>query len=458
LGGHVAGWVGAFGAVPLIGLLALNWMWLMGFYNFLLGMALFALTLGFWWRWRERLDWRRAGLLTVLLVLGYFCHLFSLGGTVLGLGVLSLLTPGPGWWRRVGWTVLSGVPLLPLLLTYRNLAQQDHSPIQASWKGLTSVWSVREWLLRWQATETLQLGGRQYLPFGTTAAPWHLLLSPPVLAAGGIGLLLAVSACVVWRNWTAEGRAWVRAHRSWLVLTGLLFVGCAFTPDQLGDRHGGYLRQRLLLMALLTLLPWLRFAAVTRAARLGKGLLVGAFVLQILWVWDYALTTTRLAGEFLQIQQVFGQTQASEWFIGTMLLPAGRAAEGRGESGRGDEPDRYTARPLLHLDNWLGLSARTVVWNNYEATQYYFPVRHQTEAATLLARELDLLNKRSLPKSTANAEAYVRDWLSLLARAHGDMHTLVVWGTAPALEAQLWQWYLPEPVFAAGRVRVFQHR
>lgn len=455
---QVAGWRGALGAVPVAGLLALNWMWLMGFYNFLLGATLFALTLGFWWRWHSALSAGRGAWLTLLLVLGYFCHLFSLGLTVLGLGVLTLFTPGAGWWRRAGWTVLSGIPLLPLLWFYRNLAQRDVGPVQASWKGLNNVWSLREWLVRWQGTETLQLSGRKFLPFSETEALWHLLVAPTVLAAGGIGLLLLAGIVFVKQHWRTASAAWLYAQRGWLVLFSLLMLGWAFAPDQLGDRHGGFLRQRLLLMALLTLLPLLHLQLTSLAAQVGKTMLLLALAFQVLWVWDYARTTNRVAGEFLQVRQVLEQIPASERFIGTVLLPEIFTVNSQRRFHWGAEQLRYTARPLLHVDDLLGVASRNVIWNNYEATQYYFPVKHQHPAANLLARDLDLLNKRSLPKTPADAETYLRDWLNLIAQAHQEMRTLVVWGAWPELESQLGQWYAAEPVFAAGRVRVFQHK
>jgi len=468
---QVAGWYGALGAVPLAGLLALNWMWLMGFYNFLLGAALFAVTLGCWWRWHQALSGGRAAGLTLLLVLGYFCHLFSLGLTVVGLGVLTLLTPGTGWWGRTGWTVLSGVPLLPLLWFYRNLAQRDVGPVQASWKGMNSFWSLREWLVRWQGTETLQLGGRKFLPFSEAESLGFVLASPTVLAAVGIGLLLLTGVVFVKQNWQiarladrpVKGAPWWHAQRGWLALTGLLILGCAFAPDQLGDRHGGFIRQRLLLLALLTLLPLLPLHLTSLTARWGKALLALALALQVLWVWDYARTTNRIISEFLQVRQVLAHSPSTEKFVGTVLLPevappAVSSVDSPIRYRWGAEQLRYTARPLLHADDLLGVGARTIVWNNYEATQYYFPVKHQNRAANLLARDLDLLNKRSLPKTSGEAKTYLQDWLSLFAQFHQEMPILLVWGAWPELERQLGQWYKPEPLFAAGRVRLFQHK
>jgi len=51
--------------------LALNWMWLMGFYNFLLRACFFSITLGLWWISREQMKLRHAVLMASLLVVIY---------------------------------------------------------------------------------------------------------------------------------------------------------------------------------------------------------------------------------------------------------------------------------------------------------------------------------------------------------------------------------------------------
>ena len=78
-------------------LLAMNFTWLLGFASFMLGACLFPITLGVWWGGRDTLKAGRMVFLSFLLALGYFCHLVSLGLTVVGLLVLAVWAPGrPG--------------------------------------------------------------------------------------------------------------------------------------------------------------------------------------------------------------------------------------------------------------------------------------------------------------------------------------------------------------------------
>ncbi len=81
------------GACLLIVNLCPNFLWLMGFTSFLLGCCLVPVTLGLWWSGREDLRAGRLVVLALLLVLGYFCHLVSLGLTATGLIILAIFAP-----------------------------------------------------------------------------------------------------------------------------------------------------------------------------------------------------------------------------------------------------------------------------------------------------------------------------------------------------------------------------
>ncbi len=95
LRGYVTDERATLGPALYAGLLALNISWLFGFTSFLLGAALFPLTLGVWWAGRDDgFSGRRAATLAMLAILGYFCHLVSLGLTAFGLIVLEVSTPG----------------------------------------------------------------------------------------------------------------------------------------------------------------------------------------------------------------------------------------------------------------------------------------------------------------------------------------------------------------------------
>lgn len=453
---RVAGWGGAGWAGALCVLLALNWMWLMGFYSFSLGAAMFALTLGAWWHLRERFDWRAALAVTLLLLAGYFCHAVSFGLTAVGLGVLALATPDARWGVRCLWTAASFVPLAPLVMIYRGLMRSGGGEAHMVWRNMTSFWSPRAWLMRWQAAETLQLGGRKFLPFSSTESAWHALFSPTFLAALSLTVLLAASLFAARRE---EGgllcNGWMRARRGWLLLALLLFAGWAFAPDDLGEQHGMFLRPRVLLLALVAVVPVLRFDLRTRASYVGVVLLTAALLFQLAWTWDYALAASRAAGEFSRASEFVGRDRR----VATLLLPAQGSGDGDARApSRGDYLARFTVRPVAHLDALYGVGTGNVVWNNYEAAYYIFPVKFRTEAAALRALELDRLNGALRPASPQTAEGLASRRAGLLARDHEEIDELLVWGADARLDADIARWFDPQPVFDSGRLRLFRRR
>jgi hypothetical protein len=461
---RLAGWRGATGAALLAVLLALNWMWLMGFYSFLLGASMFTLTLGAWWARRERFGWQAALIIAALLVAGYFCHLVSLGVTVISLAVLALTTPGAHWARRLGWTAAACAPLVPLLWIYRGLMQMGGGQARPDWRYMSSMWSPRAWLTRWSALETLQLSGEKLRPFSSIESSWHVLLSPTYIIILALVLLLGAMLVAWWRSGAARrpllaltnlGRD---AQRGWWLLALLLFGGWLLAPDDFGPEHGSLLRQRLLLLALITLVPLLRFDLPARPARFGVVLVAVAVALQIVWVWDYALMSNRAASEFMQAQAFVGQRQR----IGTVLLPKRNPADNTlTQANRGFRP-----RPIFHLDGLLGIGNGNILWNNYEASFYVFPVQYRERAASKRARTFDQANGTQLPYSFLEGapgtppivQEYLERWTRLLTDNHDEIDLLVVWGEMPALEPTLREWYGPEPIFSSTNLRIFRHR
>ena len=139
---RVAGSEGMSMVAPLALTIAISRLWLLGLYQFLLGACLFALTLGFWWMWRNDLKPWRAAIIAILLALGYFFHLISTGVAAFGLIVLAVATPGPNLRKRLVWTVASVAPSIVLMISFGVLMKS--SGAAAEWIGLTAPWQSRQ--------------------------------------------------------------------------------------------------------------------------------------------------------------------------------------------------------------------------------------------------------------------------------------------------------------------------
>jgi len=426
---RVAGWRGMPLASLLAALLALNVTWLFGFTSFLLGACLFAITLGVWWEGRDRPRFGRSAVLAVLLVGGYFAHLVSLGLTVVGLAILTALTPGERRFARARMTAASLIPLVPLGLFYLRLSGRG-GPLHAEWEHRVSPLSIRSWVDRLGWVDPISLGSRLNLPFEESKSWASGMLAPVVLGATAIAILVASTL----GNARGEGTEPLRERRGWLVLAALLLLGGLAGPDSLGTGHGHYLPQRVSLLGLVALVPALDLDLRRRAGRAAALALAGAMVLQSAWVWDYALTSTRTVGELMRARGAVGARQR----VAVLSIANG---------------GRFRADPLRHAGNLFGIGTGNVIWNNYETAHYYFPVQRAVGIVGPSPIELEWVALHDDPR---DAEERTGRWHELLRRHHPEIDRLVVWGADPLLDAINARFF--ETVFRDGKVRVMRPR
>ena len=420
----VAGPKGLATASVLATLLSLNVTWLLGFTSFLLGAALMPATLAFWWGGREWFGPARAIGLSALLVLGYFCHPISLGLTVVGLGILGVLTPGMDRLRRGFWTASSLAPLVPLGLAYRAITRSGGG-LEPVWEHLSDPWSVRSWVGQLGWVDPLSLAAKTFRPFDASSTAAYALIAPALWAFAAVGLLVLSTS---WRK-SAD-------RRGWLVLAGLLLLGGLVGPDTLGVKHGHYLPQRVALLGLVALVPWMDLSGDRRAARLASGLLAFALLVQSAFVWDYAFDCRDRLGRFAKAAPAIGTGRR----VGTLLA---------GIKGR------FRANPMMHADCLFGVVAENVVWNNYETAHYYFPVRVRPGLDHPPAPALEQVALLDGPGEGGERAGH---WADLLAE-HGDsIDVIVEWSPEadPRLDAVNARKY--DPTFREGPVRVWTRR
>ena len=423
-------------AAPLAVVLGLNWFWLMGFYNFMLGSTLFCLTLGAWWKARERFGFAQAAGLALLLVAGYLSHPIPLAMTGVGLGVLALLTPGARFWRRLLWTGAAFLPLVPLALFYRSL-MKTHGGVELHYEGLTSALSPLGWLDYFSAPNLLNLthSGERAFPFVEALSNWFSPVSTPVLVTAAF-VLLAV-ALLLGRRSPADAES--RTRRAWPVLTLLVAAVCLFGPSHFGVQHGNYIRERVLLLALAASVTVWNFDAARRLVRAAVALLVLAVAVQSAFVWEYALDSQARVGEYMQARPHVGTNRRL-----LCLIPP---------------VTRFRAHPLEHAPELLATGTGNLLWNNYEAYAYFFPVHFhyipsQCDDFTLMSR---MGPEVRFPGSEYGT--YKRAWWDCwLSEAHDHIDTIVVWGQDPLVDRISQQWYSSQPAFAQGNIRVFHRR
>jgi len=417
----VAGGRGLWVASLLAAILGLNVTWLLGFTSFLLGAAVAPITLAVWWGGREWFGPGRALGLAALLVLGYFCHPIGLGLTIAGLAVLAALTPGIGRGRRAAWTAASLLPLVPLFLAYRSMTRAGGG-LEPTWDQLSHPWSVRAWVAQFGWVDPISLAAKVYRPFGTTPSGLNGLISPALWTVAALGLLAVATR-------PKEGD-----RRGWAVLAVLLLAGAVLGPDTLGVKHGHYLPQRVALLGLVALVPWLDLGADRWASKVAAGMLAVALAVQSAFVWDYALACRDRVAPILRA----GPALATGARVGTLLV---------GVKGR------FRSNPSLHADCLLGVGADVVLWTNYETAHYYFPVRVRPGLDAPVATAFEEVALRDGPDQ---AEERARLWAEIVGIHGGSIDAVLEWGEDPALDSITARGY--RETSRQGPVRVWARR
>jgi len=453
---RVAGVSGMRVAALLAALLAMNMAWLFGFSSFLLGACLFPITLGIWWPGRDRSGVARIAALSALLILGYFCHLVSLGLTVLALVVLSVLGSPPDGserpWRcrlaRLARTSVSVVPLLVLGFFYVQIARRG-GPMHPVWENLSSPLSPLAWVKRLGWADPLTLAIKNGLPFTERFGQEFVLFAP----AAWLGVALVfwwygrINAGPVARapqpaaeDIDRQGSPYLTVaatrddRQGWIIVAALLFVGGVVGPDSLGAAHGEYLPQRLVLLGFVALVPVFDVNPARWPGLITTIALVAAVILQSAIVWDYALYSDRTAGQIIRTGDLVGRDQR----IVTLLVTT---------SGR------FRANPLLHAENWLGVDTGNVVWNNYETLHYYFPVQFKAGIERPHPGDLELV---SLHEKPAEKAARLRDWEKILSRYADSIDVVLVWKSDKRLDGITKRWF--DLADRRGDVQVYRRR
>ena len=443
------------GTCLLIVSLAPNFLWLLGFTSFLLGCCLLPITLGVWWSGRDHLGAERLVALAVLVVLGYFCHLVSLGVTAAGLGILALFAPaqdrtGAGWeswFRRLGRTAASLLPLVLLGIVYMRLFRQG-GPMNPLWPNLTSPDLPTAWVARLGWVDPLTLSKKVVLPFTDHSSALFAAFAPVVwLCVAVLSCLVGSIAASLTKKRRLDGsqplmgqatpaqRVAIRQTRSvWLFYGVLMLLGGILGPDSPGSGHGQYLPQRLVLLGLVAMVPAFDIPLATRWGRLAAGCLAAAIGLQMVIVWDYAFHCKHTAVQIIKASELVGRDQRI-----APLLTGIRS--------------RFRANPLLHADSWLGIGTGNILWSNYEARYYYFPVQFRPGLDRADPKDFERLSLSSDPRP---GETCVRLWEQILSRHARSIDRVVAWKSDPLLDAITGRWY--DLVAERGDVRIFAPR
>jgi hypothetical protein len=326
--------------IPFALILTMGRLWLLGFYGFLLGVVLFCITMGWWWRRRDRLTLPSAAMLSLLLVLGWFAHLVSYGVTLALLATFTLVRPDR---RRALLTLLATVPSLFLAAWYA-VVMTSYGSFAPHYLRMETP-SIRSWLQYLRSIKLLSIADQTRLPFLKMESSLFVVFAPAILTA---------VAVVIWTITTRRTPDAQPGGKVWGMFAVVLLISALVAPDSFGAEHGGFLRERLFLLGLVSAVPaWSLLPS--RANRLASFLVLIGLAVQTLFVWEYGVRSNEQVQTLTEVAHAI-----PDWSRVYVIRPRLK--------------DDFRASPTMHAANLLGLDKRVVVWNNYQANLYYFPV------------------------------------------------------------------------------------
>ncbi len=415
--------------------LAFNWMWFLGFYNFIIGVIGFAFTLGLYWRWRETLNLSRSLILSVLFIFVFFSHLISFAMLIGSVLVVAATVAPPNLKRALIWTGGAILPVLPLIVGYK-LAIKAGGAAVPSWRFLENPFSPSNWFLRLQAADPFQLLTRKGFPFVDGSASWFAVFSP------FIWLVIALFSLAA-ATWFFNRRSEFLTRQSvpFLFITAGSILFWIFAPDDFGKSHGSFLRERVLLCGLICFVPLFRADTSSRLARTAAALLLLIISFQTFALWEYALNADKLAKEYLSARSHIGDNDrlGSVQFI---------------ENGC-----RYKANPLSNLNVLYGVGKRARVWDNYEIGYYLFPVVLKDSQERQFVFDFRESSSFELCDPNEKVEDKLNHQLNTLMNSHHHrIDIILIWNGERRAMPFLNEWYENSPFYENGRVRLFRHR
>jgi hypothetical protein len=430
---QVSGRENAFTGLLLSVVLAFNWMWFLGLYNFILGAIGFALTLGLWWKWREAFTWGRSAVIALLVLFVFFSHLITACALVFSLFVLSLAGT-----RHSSTTVIrtgcAVLPMLPFLISYLRFGAA-RAVIAPTWGYLTNPWSLSSWFAHLQSADPFQLVSRRSLPFVEIQTRWFALASPT--------LWLVVALCCLAAATLRAMKQQPGPQRRTIVLwSGLaLFFGLVWLagPDGFGVSHGWFLRERCLLLGLICLTAILRVSGRSTFLRVAHACLMFGIVFQSAVLWQYSRYAS---GEALQLMAARDHISDTDSF-GSLVVNRGGC--------------QFKAIPRVHLTAFMAVGRDFRLWDNAELRSYLFPivVRDDEDRRWFARREMTGVNL--CPPAGPAPSTFNR--LDELLQTHYDrVNVLLVWGRDERVDEVVGHWYESQPFYESDDVRLFRRR
>jgi hypothetical protein len=222
-----------------------NYLFLMGFYNFVFSVALFIISVGYWYKHFQTFNVKNTVILAILLVLLYFSHAVSLALAIFSIVVMAILSiisskdkQEIGFLSRIRWkqVLFSFISMLPSigLLLYYTKGNSASDPGGWTLKQLWQYFIHNESLLYYNQSQAI---------FGKLIA-WAFII---------LFFYTLIRDHLFTKEWKFGFR--IEKKDLFLLLCIAFFVIYLKAPDGLSG--GGFIKTRMSLFPFLIIIPWL---------------------------------------------------------------------------------------------------------------------------------------------------------------------------------------------------------
>lgn len=310
-----------------------------GFFNFCLSLPLYFYTLFYWFKVREKVQFKNGAVLFVLLTLLYFSHLLTfllaLGSVVFFIGwsvVFKKINKDKPkgqenniFFKQITWFTVAALPAFILALRYlRNHLHRENSIFLPKGKLIALLTQVQPLL-------TLSY---------VTWIPW-------------IVLVLIVSVLLKkWRD--RKERNFLNDADGWLLLLLIVLLLLFIVPDQTAT--GAFVSSRIALFVYLIMLVWLATQAIPKPVM---------YVSVLLFLFISMVMLRFYRREAMELDTIAQQYEQAAAFIpeNSVVLPL-----------------NYSGHLISYnMLTYIGAEKKMLLLDNYEALTTHFPLKWRTE-------------------------------------------------------------------------------
>ena len=420
--------------VLLAGVLGFNWFWFGGFYNFNVGIILFVLLNAICFRWRDNVSLKRAAVVSLILLATYLSHFASFGLAAGSVFLFALFSRSNDRRRNLKYFFLSVAPSITFAIAFRLLTSSDAEGLHPTWRWLSQSTSISG-ALTGLLIDPFIIISRRSLPFIDLNSNLFAIFSPGLWTT--VSLILLGSSLVrrLWRREQADN-----SKLPFLVFLLLSIIGALISPDDLGISNGGIFRERMLLSGFCLFVPLFDVQYSLIVKRAAQALLLYVIAFQSVALWDYGRRTELAVTPVEAAQSQIADTDT----VATIVMIK--------------DGYRFHSIPEPQLGLLTSIGKKTILLDNYEMGHYVFPLIPRDPSDRRFIRKMAEAHAFVLNGPQNEFDTTLAKLNDCLVTDHQRFTKIILIGSEPRVEAELYKWFDPQPIYDSDGVRILRHK